>query len=134
MKCGEEPNYDTIVPRHGGRLTPSHGPTSISQVYFADNTRLDTSRSMGFKNLDLYCVAPIVNGNSALESYDFWAIGLNCCSGVSSDFRCGEWNNPHARSGLRLMRDDQRPFFRLAVQQAAAAHKLKVGWRLNRLE
>ncbi len=44
---------------------------------------------------------------------------------MSSDFRCGEFNNPHARSGLRLMRDDQRPFFRLAVQQAAAAHHLK---------
>ncbi|CAD7924294.1 unnamed protein product [Amoebophrya sp. A120] len=95
------------------------------RVYFADNTRLDTSKAMGFKNLDLYCVAPIVNGNQALETYDFWAVGLNCCSGVSSDFRCGEFNNPHARSGLRLMRDDQRPFFRLAVQQAAAAHHLK---------
>jgi hypothetical protein len=95
------------------------------RVYFADNTKLDTGRAMGFKNLDLYCVAPIVNGNTALQTYDFWAVGLNCCSGVSSDFRCGEFNNPHARSGLRLMRDDQRPFFRLAVQQAAAAHKLK---------
>lgn len=60
-------------------------------------------------------MAPIVNGNAALATYDFWAVGLNCCSGVSSDFRCGEFNNQHARSGLRLMRDDQRPFYRQAL-------------------
>merc|ERR1719158_2377819 len=78
------------------------------RVYFANDARLDDKYAMGFKNLDLYCVAPIVVGSDQLASYDFWAVGLNCCS---------EFNNPHARSGLRLMRDDQRPFFRLAVQQ-----------------
>lgn len=95
------------------------------RVYFADGAMLDRTKAMAFKNMDMYCVAPIVNGNQQLETYDFWAIGVNCCSGVASDFRCGEYNNPHARAGLRLMRDDLRPYFRLAVQQADAAYNLK---------
>jgi len=96
------------------------------RIYFADGAHLDLRKAMAFKNLDLYCVAPIVHGDNAqLSSYDFWAVGMNCCGAVSSDFRCGEYNNPHARSGLRLMRDDQRPFFRLAVQQAEAAYNIK---------
>jgi len=101
------------------------------RVYFADGTGLDMKKAMGFKNLDLYCVAPIVNGNNQLASYDFWAVGINCCSGVSSDFRCGEFNNPHARSGLRLMRDDQRPFWPGDLNISTATVRLWSGstWR-----
>uniref|UniRef100_A0A7S1QNM6 Uncharacterized protein n=1 Tax=Alexandrium catenella TaxID=2925 RepID=A0A7S1QNM6_ALECA len=98
------------------------------RITFTPGSHLDLTRSMGFKNLDVYCVAPVVGGGrnaTNVSTFDFWAVGLNCCSGHAPDFHCGEYNNVRAVSGLRLMREDQRAFFRLAVEQAEAAYGLQ---------
>jgi len=47
---------------------------------------------------------------------DFWAVGTDCCSTTTKSFNCSGAREPTARSGLRLLRDDQRPFYLLAVQ------------------
>lgn len=103
------------------------------QIHFTPGSHLDLTKSVGFKNKATYCVAPIVGGNvtgskslSLPEKphYDFWAVGMNCCSGHLPDFHCGEFANVQANSGLRLMNDAQRQFFRLAVQEAEAIYKI----------
>jgi len=97
----------------------------VGKAYFIGGTHLDFKKAMGFKNDDMYCVVPITKNDAVLGSYDYWAVGVNCCSGITSDFRCGQFNNPKARSGMRQVNIDQRPFYRLAVQEAAAAYQIK---------
>jgi hypothetical protein len=64
-------------------------------------------------------------GKNTGPNYDFWAIGLNCCSAHAPDFQCGEFDNINAHSGLRLMRDDLRGYFKLAVEEATAAYNIQ---------
>jgi len=103
------------------------------QIVFRNDTRVDIRRAIGFKNVVTYCVAPITSTDVSsnlplsLQVYDFWAVGRDCCTseGASEDFACGQASNRKAHSGLRVMRDKDRPFYRLAVRQAEAAYHLK---------
>lgn len=106
-------------------------------ITFAPGTGLDPARSWHFKHKTLYCVAPIVHSASLFqhqESFDFWAVGKDCCSIGASDFRCGAWTNPGAKGGFRVFDDDDLNFYRLAVSQAEstfgfeAKHPIFVSW------
>mmetsp|Transcript_150585 Transcript_150585/g.419716 ORF Transcript_150585/g.419716 Transcript_150585/m.419716 type:complete len:325 (-) Transcript_150585:336-1310(-) len=95
------------------------------RMNFTVNTRIDATMSYGFRHIDIYCVAPVVSGSGMMATYDFWAVGTNCCSDHAADFHCGEFKNKKARSGVRLLQDDQRPWFLLALQQAEAAYGIR---------
>lgn len=105
------------------------------RVSFKSGSRLSLDKAYRFTNDFKYCVAPIsvFDKDSGKEverpsSYEFWSIGLNCCEPnrtADIDYRCGEYKNPNATQGLRLMRDDQREYFRLAVQQAEATYGIR---------
>lgn len=90
-------------------------------LFFDSTSGLDATRSWHFKQGKVYCVAPvIVNSTGPVTlSYDFWAVGVDCCSTQISDFRCGaDWSNLSAHSGIRVLDDDAVKNFRLAVKQA----------------
>mmetsp|Transcript_82736 Transcript_82736/g.210483 ORF Transcript_82736/g.210483 Transcript_82736/m.210483 type:complete len:343 (-) Transcript_82736:72-1100(-) len=111
-------------------------------IYFAANNKLDFMKSWHFKQGTVYCVAPVTtNGTVPLtESYDFWAVGQDCCSTSTSDFRCGpDWSSVKTRSGIRVLDAEALTNYRLAVQQAEAlygivsAHPIFFTWSQNPL-
>eukprot|EP00441_Pelagodinium_beii_P023367 CAMPEP_0197654376 /NCGR_PEP_ID=MMETSP1338-20131121/38819_1 /TAXON_ID=43686 ORGANISM="Pelagodinium beii, Strain RCC1491" /NCGR_SAMPLE_ID=MMETSP1338 /ASSEMBLY_ACC=CAM_ASM_000754 /LENGTH=303 /DNA_ID=CAMNT_0043229819 /DNA_START=34 /DNA_END=942 /DNA_ORIENTATION=- len=101
------------------------------KVVFMQGAHLELEHAMGFKSSETYCVAPIArntaHGNgTGLAVYDFWAVGTNCCDGSSGgDFRCGSFYDSRIHGGVRLLNEADQPYYRLAVQQAEAAFKIK---------
>lgn len=113
--------YTGVDPSGGGGQTYM----DAGQVVFVNESRLELGRSMGFYDVTMYCVAPIVSGSEHPAIYDFWAVGTDCCSGHAADFHCGPFSDPDAHEGMRLLRDDQRSYFQLAVQQAESVYQIK---------
>lgn len=86
-----------------------------------------------------YCVAPIMHGGRVLDNlgdaprfgtYDYFAVGVDCCACPNRDFRCGDWRNPMAHGGVRSKDTESRPLYRLAVDEWAATYEKKLGYPL----
>lgn len=128
-----EPYYDVVNLNTYADVDPARVRgqeiMDAGRVTFVAGSRLDLNRSMGFKNMETFCIAPItsgsVEGNAPLASYDFFAVGKDCCTGNSADFKCDAYDRRDAKAGVRLVRDGDRAFYRLAVQQAQSAYSIK---------
>lgn len=86
-----------------------------------------------------YCVAPILKGGRlgnapSTGSYDYFAVGVDCCSCPNNDFRCGDWQIATAHGGLRSTDEAARPHYRLAIEAwsksfgKAVNHPLLFDW------
>jgi len=131
FRSNMQPYYDITNLNTYAGVDPAktHGQTLLDagRVIFSRTARLDITKSFGFKNDNTYCVAPIVSSREKLASYDFWAVGVNCCSGNRADFQCDKYDSARAHAGLRLMDGGQKDYFRLAVEQAEAAYNIRAG-------
>eukprot|EP00403_Amphidinium_massartii_P018966 CAMPEP_0178431488 /NCGR_PEP_ID=MMETSP0689_2-20121128/31875_1 /TAXON_ID=160604 /ORGANISM="Amphidinium massartii, Strain CS-259" /LENGTH=340 /DNA_ID=CAMNT_0020053405 /DNA_START=174 /DNA_END=1196 /DNA_ORIENTATION=- len=94
---------------------------------FAQGSQIDPTRSWHFKQSQIYCVAPIIGNASTPETlgYDFWAVGKDCCSISSSDFRCGDAANPASRTAIRVLDSTDLQMYNLAVQQTEALYNIQ---------
>lgn len=111
------PVYENVAPR----VNPgAHRDAGI--IGFAAGSYVDSDHSIGIRNGDLYCVAPIMHADS--KSYSgFWAAGLNCCK-VRGNFQCGDISNSQVRGGLVVLDEDsfgaeEIPEYTKAAEQAS---------------
>lgn len=64
--------------------------TVPSHELMSNKSLVDHSKSAGFRDGHVYCVAPILNADLAAASYalvNYWAVGIDCCENVGS-FTC----------------------------------------------
>merc|ERR1719181_1727148 len=106
---------------------PGENVMDAGIIQFSRGNHLDPLRSWHFMRQSVYCVAPIITNGTMPRglSYDFWAVGKDCCSMSSSDFRCGAWGSLAAHGGYRVINQNDQTFYRLAVQQAESLYNIK---------
>lgn len=114
--------YTNVLPS-----TPTGVYFDAGFLIFADEAKLDISRSIGYRNVSRYCVAPIIDDDVG-ATIEFWAIGLDCC-GSRGTFECDDASDRNARTGIVVADPDgyfegDREAFVAAVRQAEAASKL----------
>lgn len=121
-------------------INPAHVPGVRLQdaglVDFQNFVGIDRGKGGCFLNRgDTYCVAPIVwDGTSAPQvhydlqgmpqtgSFDYFAVGKNCCPCPNRDFQCGDWDNPLAYGGVRSLDVESRPYYKLALENWQASY------------
>lgn len=127
-----EPYYEWKALNRYNKVDPSNMQgrafMDAGSVQFTPGSHLDITKSAGFMNADMYCVAPIVSATANGTTYDFWAVGRNCCTGASKDFHCGDIEGVKLGDdpgGLRLMSDNELEFYKLAVAQAVSKYMIR---------
>lgn len=101
---------------------PSKAFLDAGAIVFLPGTKVNQSMSLGYKDWSTYCVAPVTRTGLVPASYNFWAVGLDCCNPFGGSFWCGESNNPRAHAGWRLMESDKHVGYKLAVRMAEAEY------------
>lgn len=113
-------------------IVPGAQLQDAGAVSFSSTVNIDPSKGGCFVHTGhTYCVAPIVYtgelhsglGNAPVYgSWDYFAVGVDCCSCPNQDFRCGDWRNPLAQGGLRSLDFRSRAFYKLAVEDWSSTY------------
>lgn len=107
-------------------FTPGKNVMDGGIFHFNAGNQIDDNRSWHFHFHNTYCVAPIITNNTAplTQTYDFWAVGKDCCSVSASDFRCGSWGSTRSAGGVRVISSGDMGYYKLAVQQTESLYNI----------
>lgn len=120
--------------------TPAGSQSDSAMIGFWDDglgrtvndTSVDSLKSAGFKDDHYYCVAPILNPDSAganLAMVNYWAVGLDCCQYLGS-FTCDDSRHTSGGYGAVMLEQGlpcpgcNSDKFKKAVLKAESMHGL----------
>jgi len=118
----ENREYTNVLPSE-----PAAAHADAGKISFSQSARIDTTKAVGFKAGDVYCVAPIMD-ETQTSRVEYWAAGVNCCK-QRADFQCDSASDPTARSAVVILDTNSwvssdRDFYLKAVKEAEAAYDI----------
>lgn len=122
--------YDWISLRKAVGVDPAENQgqqmLDAGEIDFKAGAKVERNLNMAFHKTRTWCIAPIVSSNS-MATYDFWAVGMDCCSARKGDFSCAPSykNGTVAAAGLRVMDDAEIAGYKLALEQASSAYNIQ---------
>lgn len=93
----EKRMYTNILPSEPGAAKMDAG-----MMIFSVDTRLDISRSVGYKEGSFYCVAPVMDEDMDTR-VEYWAAGIDCCS-YRGDFHCDDALDARTKSAAVIFK------------------------------
>eukprot|EP00933_Yihiella_yeosuensis_P080583 TRINITY_DN94035_c0_g1_i1.p1 TRINITY_DN94035_c0_g1~~TRINITY_DN94035_c0_g1_i1.p1 ORF type:complete len:301 (+),score=65.64 TRINITY_DN94035_c0_g1_i1:123-1025(+) len=112
-------SYANVLPSE-----PAAGYIDAGKIIFARESRIDVSRSMGYKDDGVvYCVAPVVDDSEG-RKIQFWAAGVDCC-GARGSFSCDDAWDIKAKAGVTIEQPAMLTQYGRAVSQATAAYGME---------
>eukprot|EP00811_Abedinium_folium_P000887 NODE_10814_length_1327_cov_3.262500.p1 GENE.NODE_10814_length_1327_cov_3.262500~~NODE_10814_length_1327_cov_3.262500.p1 ORF type:complete len:215 (+),score=58.65 NODE_10814_length_1327_cov_3.262500:450-1094(+) len=124
-RLGDYNYYENIDPA----TTFGQEVLDAGRITFTLDTFVNVSLSEGYRQGSIYCVAPIMT-NTTPSSYDFWAVGKNCCTGTAPDFACPCFDNFYAHSGVRELDETTLGYYKQAVAEAVVAYGIVANYPL----
>mmetsp|Transcript_16490 Transcript_16490/g.36429 ORF Transcript_16490/g.36429 Transcript_16490/m.36429 type:complete len:306 (+) Transcript_16490:96-1013(+) len=115
-------------------VSPTQKPTAFvdaSIIEFSASTFVNRGQAVGFKNHDVYCVAPVQDHNGG--EVNFFAAGKNCCQSRVA-ITCDAVGDDAARTGMVMLADTwpaslDHELFEEAAKMAAADYGFEVAER-----
>lgn len=94
-------------------LAAAHGDAGV--MVFTDDAVVDTTKTIGYKSGNVYCVAPITRRDQTTAStIQYWAAGTDCCNGRGF-FSCDDALDKAAKSGLVIREQPASALFKSEV-------------------
>lgn len=92
MSFSHNREYTNVLPSE-----PAAAHSDAGIIRFAPGAHLDSTKAVGYKADQTFCVAPIMDAKQGVR-VEYWAVGVDCCA-TRNDFQCDDAATPCPAGG-----------------------------------